>query len=156
MSEKNNVIRLVVDGNNDESCFIEKIILGYNEYEELDIIKLRAIIKDVEYTNSKEFTEMELAIFDLQKQLPNNMQIVCCLTCKHGTFCPYGNAENEIFCLIHHSPKDKMDVAAIFSAWAQRKVELQKNELLYWCDMYSKISENDYSYTDWHYYLDNR
>jgi len=35
---------------------------------------------------------------DLQTKLPEDVKIACCMTCRHGNFCPYGNQENQLFC----------------------------------------------------------
>jgi len=133
-----------------KSYIIEKTILDYNEEEELDNLKLKTIIDGVEYSNTKEFAEIEYAIVDIQKQLPTNIQIACCQSCKHGNFCPFGNAQNEIFCLINYNPKSKMDVVDIFSSPAYEK--LPKNELLFWCEKYQPI-DDDYVYNDWTYHF---
>ena len=50
------------------------------------------------------------AIADLQKHLPENVKIKCCLTCRHGSLCPVGNKENEIFCVKDIVPKKKEDL----------------------------------------------
>lgn len=34
---------------------------------------------------------------DLQRRLPKEIKLKCCLTCKHGNMCPVGNLYNEIF-----------------------------------------------------------
>ena len=34
----------------------------------------------------------------LQRLLPANVYLQCCLTCQHGNFCPVGSNFNEIFC----------------------------------------------------------
>ena len=31
------------------------------------------------------------AFADLQKKLPDDIKIACCMTCHHGNMCPYGN-----------------------------------------------------------------
>ena len=35
---------------------------------------------------------------DLQMKLPKDVKLACCMTCRHGNMCPYGNAENQLFC----------------------------------------------------------
>jgi len=147
LNEKKSV-QLIIEGKY-KPCFIEKNILAYNEHEELDIIKLRVVIEGIKYNNTKEFVNMEYAIVDLQKQIPDNVQIACCQTCKHGNFCPFGDAENEIFCLINYIPKNKADVVEIFISVLESEVELSKNELLFWCEKYQKNDKDYYTYNDW-------
>lgn len=38
------------------------------------------------------------AFVNLQEQLPDGVTIKCCLTCKHGKFCPVENQLGELFC----------------------------------------------------------
>jgi len=143
-------IRLFVDGIL-KTCQIEKTILGYNEEEELDNLVLKTVVDGVEYANTKEFSEIEYAIVDLQKQLPDNIQVACCLSCKYGNFCPYGNAQNEIFCLINFSPKNKVDVIDIFDSIGNENNIIK--ELLFWCERYQIADAAYYTYNDWMYHF---
>ena len=117
----------------------------------LDIIKLKAYINGVEYISSREFEIMEFAVIDFQKALPKNIQIAGCQACRHGNFCPYGDNENEIYCLKDYQPKNKMDVADIINN--DKIFALPKHELLYCCEEYQKIDETYYNYNDWDYYF---
>ncbi len=38
------------------------------------------------------------AFAELQKKLPEDVKIQCCLTCRHGNMCPVGNVPGELFC----------------------------------------------------------
>ena len=38
------------------------------------------------------------AYSDLQNKLPKNVQLKCCVACRHGNQCPVGNAPDEVFC----------------------------------------------------------
>lgn len=38
------------------------------------------------------------AFADLQRQLPEGVILKCCMTCRYGNMCPYGNYLNELFC----------------------------------------------------------
>ena len=106
-------INLLIDG---KLCThdIKKIIHGYNAEEELDIFQLKLNLNNKEYLNNRVFYIMELAIIDLHEQFPNNVKIACCQTCQYGNFCPYGDCENEIFCLLNHLVKDRGDVVDLF------------------------------------------
>jgi hypothetical protein len=150
MSSNNIRVSLMICDNY-TTCNVEKLILGRNAEYDLDIIKLKACINEVEYINSREFDTMELAIIDFQKVLPANVQIACCQSCGHGNFCPYGDNENEIYCLKNYSPDNKMDVVDIVNA--DKEFMLPKHELFYWCNDYKKINEINYTYNDWKYYF---
>ena len=38
------------------------------------------------------------AFWDLQRKLPDGTSLACCMTCRHGNMCPYGDVENQLFC----------------------------------------------------------
>lgn len=37
------------------------------------------------------------ALVDLQKHLPDGVVLKCCMTCRHGNMCPFGNQPGELF-----------------------------------------------------------
>lgn len=108
-------------------------------------ISLEIKINGDEYANSEFFDNMECAVIDLHKQLPAEIYIECCQTCKYGNYCPFGNCDNEIFCLKGFCPKNKMDVAELFTKYP----DVQPNTLLYWCCDYERVSNEYYSYNNW-------
>ena len=50
------------------------------------------------------------AFADLQKNLPNNVKMRCCMTCRHGNMCPVGNKPGELFCTKDVSITQKSDL----------------------------------------------
>ena len=154
LSEKNNYITLCVDGRY-RKCYIERIITGYNEECELDIFKLKVIVDAIEYNVAN--SQMEFAILALQNTFPNHIKIACCQSCRHGNFCPFGDQENKISCLIDYTPKDKSDVVDIFISNFDNEngiPHLPSHELLHWCDKYDKINkDNYYTYNDWEWHM---
>ena len=145
-------IHLVIDGDSQSCCF-EKTIIGYDEEMETYSFELEVSINGTKYT--AQHNVMEFAIIDLQKNLPQNMKIACCQTCRHGSFCPFGDQEDEIFCLIDYSPQNKEDVVDIFSRRNSGNNALRPNSLLHKCEYYQEINNSYYSYNynDWLYYL---
>jgi len=149
---------LLVDGKL-QVCEALKAINGHDDEFELDIFALSLNIEGIDYLSNRNCDNMEYAIIDLQKQLPDNIQIACCQSCKHGNFCPYGDIENEIFCLFDFNPKDKMDVVEIFNYSEYMKspedggcLRFPKKELLNYCEKYDKIDDdNYYTYNGWNY-----
>jgi len=146
---------LIIDGNK-ELHPIQKIILGFNERDELDVFKLKAVVDGAEYTSSKEHCEMEFAVIDFQRQLPGDFLIACCQTCKHGNFNPFGDLENEIFCLIDYHYIDKSDVCDIFGSLAAGDMIAVKHDLLYCCDKHGVICGKNFSYNDWIYHFQDK
>ena len=51
---------------------------------------------------------------DLQMKLPKDIKLACCMICRHGNMCPYGNAENELFCTKELIITGKDDMCNLF------------------------------------------
>ena len=122
-------------------------------YEQLDGDEFQNIRFEVRLNNhqiqSKLSDSVEYAVQYLQKELPDNIGISCCQSCRHGNFNPFGDLENEIFCLKDKNPRDKYDVADIFSE-QDKSFETRSRKLLDYCKDYKPISENEkYTYNDW-------
>ncbi|WP_431028901.1 hypothetical protein [Lysinibacillus sp. LZ02] len=90
----------------------------------------------------------ELAVENLQKILPPNIKITCCQTCRYGNFCPYGDQDNEIFCLHSMKITDKSDVCHLFTS--SKTLDKRKRHLLDICPNYKPICDKEhYTYNDW-------
>ena len=96
----------------------------------------------------------EEAFAALQRGLPEGVKVKCCLTCRHGNFCPFGNKSGEIFCLKTFAPKNKSDVC-----------DFMNNDEVYYagsrfisdfCSDYKEQSEDYYSYNDYLYCLNKK
>ena len=150
-----NKIRLIIDGEL-HIYDIKQTVYGHDDGTDTDLFRISFNLGNATYVISNNC--MEFAIISLQKQLPDNIQIVCCQTCKHGNFCPFGDEENEIFCLIGYSPKNKSDVVDIFTANMHIEdgfadFHFPRKELLDYCKKYEKINDNYYTYNDWNYHF---
>lgn len=51
----------------------------------------------------------------LRKLLLQHIKIVCCGSCRHGNYCPYGDNENEIFCFKDKVFEKKFDICDEFT-----------------------------------------
>ncbi len=91
------------------------------------------------------------AFADLQNKLPENVQIKCCLTCRHGNFCPVGNALDEIFCT-----KD-VEIKEIRDLWFYTEDEVERKRRIrnytYFCEDYRVPTDDYITYNDFGYYL---
>lgn len=97
---------------------------------------------------SKASNDTEFAIKNLQKILPKNIKIASCQSCRYGNFCPYGDNDNEVFCLKDIEVYDRNDVVEIFSS--NTDLEIRKRKLLDFCPYYKPISLKEYyTYNDW-------
>jgi hypothetical protein len=51
---------------------------------------------------------------DLQTKLPKDVTLACCMTCRHGNMCPYGNEENQLICTKGITITSKEDMLNLF------------------------------------------
>lgn len=104
---------------------------------------------DNNYVYTEETNSMELGIKDLQKKLPPDVKVVGCISCIHGNYNPYGDHENEMFCLKDKNIDSKEDLLDIFDYYGEM-MEVRARALLYYCNDYKNISTKvKYSYNDW-------
>lgn len=92
------------------------------------------------------------AFADLQKALPDGVNIQSCMTCRHGTLCPYGMIPDCILCSQNAVITNKDDVIDWFD-----KVDVKdvKRSSLGHCEKYEAANENAYTYNDYLYHLDH-
>lgn len=94
------------------------------------------------------------AFSDLQNKLPKNVQLKCCVACRHGNQCPVGNAPNEVFCT-----KDvKISCKSDCFYYTEDEEERQKRSRRYWdcCDDFYPQDESNYTYSSYFDYLKNQ
>lgn len=86
------------------------------------------------------------AFADLQRQLPEGVYLKCCLTCRHGNLCPFGNELNELFCTKDLTITQKSDLYAC----TQSAEEKEKRSRPYCglCEAYQLQSDEYYTYND--------
>lgn len=91
----------------------------------------------------------EDAFADLQRKLPDHVEIACCMTCKHGNMCPYGNEPRELYCTKHLNIYDINDLCEKFD----KNIISENNKTL--CDSYCDSFEpqNDDYFTNNDYYI---
>ncbi|MBQ2988338.1 MAG: HAD family phosphatase [Clostridia bacterium] len=108
--------------------------------------------REKEYISRGKEPEWTDAFADLQKQLPGDMRIKCCLTCRHGTLCPYGRIPNYVLCSGTETIKDKDDVIE----WLYRvgdDIERMERSALQSCEHFIFADEAHFTYNDFEYYL---
>ena len=139
-------VHYVIDGN-------ISVIPTNMFYEEIDEDEFQNVHFEVVVNNrhiqSKLSDSVEYAVKYLQKELPDNIAIACCQSCRYGNFNPYGNMENEIFCLKDKTPQSRWDVVEIFSE-PNASFHERSRKLLDICMDYKPISNDEiYTYNDW-------
>lgn len=91
---------------------------------------------------------------DLEIQLPQNVQIACCTTCRHGNMCPYGLTENLLFCTKDLKINSKEDVCNLFDETDPFKERAVAS--LDYCENFTYQNDECYTYNDYLYYLHRR
>ena len=92
------------------------------------------------------------AFADLQKKLPDNVKIQCCLTCRHGNMCPVGNAPGELFCTKDIIITQKSDLFFYTEDDTERKS--RSRDYTNVCEKYEEQSKDHYTYNDYLYYFE--
>ncbi len=96
----------------------------------------------------------EEALFKLAKALPEGCEIMSCLSCRHGNFCPVGDANNEVFCVTDFEPKQKSDLYHVTEDTEERTK--RSRTLFHVCQNHMPQSEDYYTYNDYFYKIHNR
>ncbi|MDF2856987.1 MAG: hypothetical protein K0Q87_2838 [Neobacillus sp.] len=122
-------------------------------YERVEEDEFRKVHFEVEvekqHVQSKKSDIMEVAIKNLQKALPANIRLAGCISCKHGNFNPFGDVENEIFCLKDKTLHNREDVVEIFSNQVE-SMSPRSRSLLDFCKEFEPIAKiGKYTYNDW-------
>ena len=91
---------------------------------------------------------------DLQTKLPNDVKLACCMTCRHGNMCPYGNTENQLFCTKDIRITSKEDMCNLFDQ--TDPFEERSVASLDFCDDFVYQSDEYYIYNDYPYQLNKK
>jgi len=94
------------------------------------------------------------ALADLQAKLPKTVKIACCMTCRHGNMCPYGNKENQLICtkgITITSKEDMIDLFDQTDPFEERAVAS-----LDFCEYFVYQSDDYYTYNDFFYQLSQK
>ena len=91
---------------------------------------------------------------DLQKKLPDGVRLKCCLNCRHGNMCPFGNAPGKVFCTNGAIIQSKDDMIS----YIDDNPEWYKNERFYTdvCEDFVEQTDDYYTYNDYLYWLNKQ
>jgi len=87
-----------------------RVPMNITYYEGEDIVSVSLIYKEREYEGDG---CESLAFADLQRQLPDNVLLKCCLSCQHGNMRPYCNGI-DLYCMSDTVITSKDDVCDVF------------------------------------------
>ena len=91
---------------------------------------------------------------DLQMKLPKDVKLACCMTCRHGNMCPYGNKENQLICtkgITITSKEDMLDLFDQTDPFEERAVASFD-----FCEDFVYQSNDYYTYNDYFYQLSRK
>ena len=93
------------------------------------------------------------AFANLQRKLPKNFQLACCMTCRHGNMCPYGNKENQLYCTKDVQITSKDDVIKLMDDKGYDSFFKREVSSIHCCDDFIYQSNDCYTYNDYLYHL---
>lgn len=91
------------------------------------------------------------AFANLQKQLPENVFLKCCLACRHGNQCPVGNSPDEVFCTKDISITQKSDL--FFYTEDEKEREKRSRTYTDVCNDHQPQRADYFTYNDYPYLL---
>ena len=116
--------------------------------------EISLIYDAVEYSGTGKDYLWTDTLADLQVNLPKDVRIACCMTCKHGNMCPYGNPVNQLFCTKDCIINSKEDMCRLFdqtNPFDERAVAA-----LSFCQSFEYQNDGYYTYNDYLYHLNQK
>ena len=125
-------------------------------YEDKEIVtnpksQISLIYGGVEYVGNGTDYLWADALADLERKLPKDVKIACCMTCRYGNMCPYGNEENVLFCTKDLTITSKEDMISLFNE--TNPFEERSVASFDYCDDFSFQCDYYYTYNDYLYWL---
>lgn len=121
---------------------IQVVNVEYQFDEDSDIATAKVFMCDKIIEVSGDCTES--VFYKLSNILEDRYEIYSCYTCRYGNFCPYGDQDNEIFCINDFEPKCKEDLLAIMAD--REELEKRHRTLFDVCDKHKPCSNNYWTY----------
>ena len=129
------------------------IVVIHKELESGVEVVIKIEFQERTYVGTGKNIEWTDAFANLQKTLPDGVKIQCCMTCRHGTLCPYGNIPDYILCSKNAEINNKDDVIDWFDK-VDDVTKIEKSSFCC-CETYNASNENNYTYNDYLYYLNH-
>ncbi|MBQ2760166.1 MAG: hypothetical protein IJE93_10395 [Clostridia bacterium] len=126
----------------------------YDDDEELFVLKseFSLIYNGAEYKGVGADYLWTDTFADLQTKLPKDVKLACCMTCRHGNMCPYGNKENLLFCTQNLKIASKQELCDVLF----EDYEIYEKHAVTsfdYCDNFIYQSDDFYTYNDYLYQL---
>lgn len=128
----------------DVNCHVHVISHSECVYDNRSVVRVTLPYEGKDYQGVGSDYLLVDAFVDLQRNLPENIYLKCCLTCRHGNMCPVGNTPGEIFCtkdVVIRSEKDSLH-------YTEDENERKKRSRFYTdiCENYKEQTEEFYTY----------
>ena len=94
------------------------------------------------------------AFANVQKQLPDGVLLKCCMTCRYGNMCPYGNEPGKLYCTKALIVASKEDMCNLFDNIEINKLYEREKSVADNCDEYTPQGNDHYTYNDYLYHLE--
>ena len=113
--------------------------MEFDEDTEIDRFSTLIDGEKIELTGNTESIFMELS-----KILKDKYKIHSCYTCRFGNFSPFGDQDNEIFCIDDFEPKSKSDLFFLYEDAEERKKRCRT--LFEVCEKFQPCSDDYWTY----------
>ena len=118
-----------------------------------DEVEITINYNGVEYCATGEDYLWVDAFADLQRKLSSDIKLACCMTCRYGNMCPYGNDKNQLFCTKDVVLTSKDDVIELMYNKGHDSFFEREVSSIHCCDDFIYQSEDSYTYNDYLYHL---
>ena len=88
--------------------------------------------------------DTESIFVKLSRILNGQYEIQSCFTCRYGNFCPWGDIDNEIFCISDFEPKSKNDLFFLYNNSVEMKS--RHRTLFDICEKFLPCSDDYWTY----------
>ena len=112
-------------------------------------VEMSVVYKDKTYIGIGSSELFADAFADLSSKLPDDVVVACCMTCKFGNMCPFGDVPGELYCTKNYQVKDKGELAELCNDDIFRnntKVSFDS-----FCSSFSHQSIDYFTYNDYRY-----
>jgi len=144
------------------TTFVEDVVIHIEVGETTTIEGLDSEIDSLTLTTSfgefkvnKKLEWMEDALIAIQNQLPENIYLKTCLSCKYSNYSPYGNGMfGNIYCFKEIKEKlkqvrEKHDLLHLWTAEAVEKGDIFSVQETFDCAAHELPTDEDWFYKDW-------
>ncbi len=125
------------------------IVITYDDSEVIANPKseITLLYDGIEYKGNGEDYLWTDTLADLQMKLPPDVKLACCMTCRHGNMCPYGDVVNRLFCTKDIIITNKDDMINLFDQ--TDPFEDRAVASLGFCEDFVYQSDDYYTYNDY-------